>query len=94
MARQGWQGFSRFGKSGEEAQKLAHDSGSVQFFVMTGTNPGLDGSYTAWGRMKTGTETLDKLNNVRVIGEAPAEKQNIKKVHTLPDLSGDTSTEK
>ena len=40
------------------------DSAGCQFFVMHGEAPGLDGKYTAFGRLVSGLETLDRIASV------------------------------
>ncbi|MGH9748346.1 MAG: peptidylprolyl isomerase [Candidatus Polarisedimenticolia bacterium] len=37
------------------------DSGSCQFFIMHGDNPGLDNQYTIFGRVVQGIEVVDKI---------------------------------
>jgi len=37
------------------------DSASSQFFLMDASNPGLDGAYSAFGKLTDGFETLDKI---------------------------------
>jgi peptidyl-prolyl cis-trans isomerase B (cyclophilin B) len=37
------------------------DSGSCQFFIMHGDNPGLDNQYTIFGRVLEGIEVVDKI---------------------------------
>jgi cyclophilin family peptidyl-prolyl cis-trans isomerase len=41
------------------------NSASCQFFVMTANAPFLDGKYSAFGRMVSGDETLDRIANAR-----------------------------
>jgi cyclophilin family peptidyl-prolyl cis-trans isomerase len=49
------------------AARLGNDvnSSTSQFFVMTGTAPGLDGQYSAFGMMVEGLETLDAIANAK-----------------------------
>ena len=37
------------------------NSGDSQFFIMTGSSPGLDGKYTIWGQVIEGMENVDKI---------------------------------
>lgn len=40
------------------------NTGNCQFFIMHGTNPGLDGKYTVWGRVLEGMDVVDKIANL------------------------------
>jgi peptidylprolyl isomerase len=57
------------------ARSSAPDSGNSQFFIMFAPNPGLDGQYTAWGRVISGMEYVDQIkrgssaSNGKVAGE-------------------------
>lgn len=42
------------------------DSASSQFFIMHGTEQGLDGNYAAFGKLIEGEETLDEIANTPV----------------------------
>jgi peptidyl-prolyl cis-trans isomerase B (cyclophilin B) len=48
------------------ARSTDPNSAGCQFFIMDGDNPGLDGSYTIFGMLESGFETLDKIVSVRV----------------------------
>jgi peptidyl-prolyl cis-trans isomerase B (cyclophilin B) len=37
------------------------DSAGSQFFIMVGTNPGLDGQYSAFGKVVSGLDVVDKI---------------------------------
>lgn len=44
------------------AARNAHpDSANGQFFIMTGNNPKLDGSYTVWGQVRAGLQHIDAI---------------------------------
>lgn len=43
------------------ARTMAVDTANAQFFIMLADNPGLDGQYTAWGRVTQGMELVDKI---------------------------------
>ena len=44
-----------------------YDSASSQFFIMTGDNTQLDGTYAAFGKVIEGLDIVDKIANVDVI---------------------------
>ena len=44
------------------ARSQSPDSANSQFFLMTGTNPSLNGSYTAFGRVVVGLDVVKALN--------------------------------
>ncbi len=46
------------------------NSAGSQFFIMLAANPGLDGQYTAFGKLVSGDETLEKIAKTPV-GPAP-----------------------
>lgn len=46
--------------------KKGYDSASSQFFIMTGDNASLDGSYAAFGQVIEGQDVVDKIANVEV----------------------------
>ena len=47
-----------------------HTNGS-QFFTTVKPTPWLDGIHTVYGKIVTGTETIDLINNTEVIGSTP-----------------------
>ncbi len=53
------------------AREAHVNTAGSQFFVMTAKNDGLDGRYTAFGRLVEGMETLDALANVPVVKAPP-----------------------
>lgn len=53
------------------ARETHNNTAGSQFFVMTVKNTGLDGRYTAFGRLVEGAETLDALANVPVAKAPP-----------------------
>jgi peptidyl-prolyl cis-trans isomerase B (cyclophilin B) len=56
------------------------DSASTSFFIVTGDNPGLDGVYTAFGRVVAGLDVVDAIQAVARNGEAPVERVDLKTV--------------
>lgn len=43
------------------ARTMDPDSANAQFFIMLADNPGLDGQYTAWGKVVSGMEHVDAI---------------------------------
>ena len=43
------------------ARSGSPDSASSQFFIMVGDNPGLDGQYSAFGKVVSGMDVADKI---------------------------------
>ena len=48
------------------ARANSYDSGSAQFFIMTGTTTSLDGNYAAFGYVLAGLEVVDAIANCEV----------------------------
>lgn len=46
--------------------KEGYDSASCQFFITTGDNTNLDGSYAAFGKVIEGLDVAEKISNVKV----------------------------
>ena len=71
------------------ARETHPNTAGSQFFVMTVTNTGLDGRYTAFGKLVDGMAALDALANVPVVrgggGEAsdPVEKPRLEGVEMV-----------
>ena len=60
------------------ARSMRPNSAGSQFFIMTGVAPHLDGSYAAFGRVLTGLEEADRIQNVkRDRSDRPLESQVI-----------------
>lgn len=47
------------------------DSASTSFFIVTSDAGALDGQYTAFGRVVSGLDVVDRIENVEVDGETP-----------------------
>ena len=47
------------------ARSMRPNSAGSQFFIMTGIAPHLDGQYAAFGRVTSGSEYADRIQNVR-----------------------------
>ncbi len=66
------------------ARSTSPDSASCQFFVMHGTSPHLDGSYSVFGRVHTGLDVVDAIvSTPRGRNDKPNEKQVIKKATVI-----------
>mgnify|MGYP002631330718 CR=1 FL=1 len=53
------------------------NSASSQFFVMHADSAFLNGQYSAFGKLVSGLDTLDRIAGTKLRGEAPVEKQVI-----------------
>jgi peptidyl-prolyl cis-trans isomerase B (cyclophilin B) len=62
------------------ARSASPDSASCQFFVMHAKSPHLDGQYTAFGKLVSGLEVVDKIvNSKKGANDKPIEPQTILK---------------
>jgi peptidyl-prolyl cis-trans isomerase B (cyclophilin B) len=62
------------------ARSQSPDSGSCQFFVMHKASPSLDGQYSAFGKLVSGLDVVDKIvNSKRNSQDKPFEPQTIMK---------------
>ncbi len=62
------------------------NSASTQFFIMHGTTPSLDNNYSAFGKLVSGLEVVDKIANTprnQAAGDRPNEPQTILKMVVL-----------
>lgn len=59
------------------------DSATTSFFIVTGRAEALDGQYTAFGRVESGMEVVQAIENVAVNGEAPVERVELVGVRVL-----------
>lgn len=55
-------------------------SASTSFFIVTGSPPGLDGVYTAFGRVTSGLEVVEAIEKVERKGEEPVTRVEIRRV--------------
>jgi peptidyl-prolyl cis-trans isomerase B (cyclophilin B) len=55
-------------------------SASTSFFIVTGTPPGLDGVYTAFGRVASGLDVVAAIENVERKGEEPVTRVDLRRV--------------
>jgi peptidyl-prolyl cis-trans isomerase B (cyclophilin B) len=56
------------------------DSASTSFFIVTARTPALDGKYTAFGRVESGMDVVQKIEAVAVNGETPVERVDLIRV--------------
>lgn len=56
------------------------DSASTSFFIVTARAQALDGQYTAFGKVESGLDVVEKIEAAAVIGEAPIERIELRKV--------------
>ena len=47
------------------------DSATTHFFILAGDGPHLDGTFAAFGRVRSGMEVVDKINGAELEGEKP-----------------------
>ena len=60
------------------------DTASTSFFIVTARAQMLDAKYTAFGRVVSGLDVVQKIESVAVNGEAPAERVELRRVRVLP----------
>ena len=58
----------------------APDSATTSFFIVTGNQPALDGVYTAFGRVVSGMDVVEKIESAPRTGEAPNERIELRAV--------------
>lgn len=56
------------------------DSASTSFFIVTARAQALDGQYTAFGKVESGLDVVDKIEAVALNGETPVDRVELKKV--------------
>jgi peptidyl-prolyl cis-trans isomerase B (cyclophilin B) len=66
------------------ARSQSPDSASCQFFVMHARSPHLDGQYSAFGKLVTGLDVVDKIAKTKTKpGDRPVETQKINKARVV-----------
>jgi peptidyl-prolyl cis-trans isomerase B (cyclophilin B) len=55
------------------------DSATTHFFILAGEGSHLDGRFAAFGRVRTGMEVVDKINNGEMDGEKPKKPVRVKR---------------
>lgn len=58
----------------------APDSASTSFFIVTADAPALDGQYTAFGRVTSGLDVVDRIEAVEVDGETPRTRIEVSRI--------------
>ncbi|OFW38659.1 MAG: hypothetical protein A3J29_17030 [Acidobacteria bacterium RIFCSPLOWO2_12_FULL_67_14b] len=56
------------------------DSASASFFIVTAKAEALDGKYSAFGKVESGIDVVEKIEAVAVNGETPVERVELRKV--------------
>jgi peptidyl-prolyl cis-trans isomerase B (cyclophilin B) len=56
------------------------DSASTSFFIVTARTQALDGQYTAFGKVESGLDVVEKIEAVAVNGETPVDRVELRKV--------------
>lgn len=56
------------------------DSASASFFIVTAKAEALDGKYSAFGKIESGLDVVEKIEAVAVNGETPVERVELRKV--------------
>jgi peptidyl-prolyl cis-trans isomerase B (cyclophilin B) len=59
------------------------DSASTSFFIVTARAQSLDKQYTAFGKVESGLDVVEKIEAVPVNGEEPAQRVELRKVTLL-----------
>jgi cyclophilin family peptidyl-prolyl cis-trans isomerase len=60
------------------------DSATTHFFILAGEGPHLDGRFAAFGRVRSGMEVVDKINNGEMDGEKPKKPVRVKRATAAP----------
>jgi peptidyl-prolyl cis-trans isomerase B (cyclophilin B) len=59
------------------------DTASTSFFIVTAPAPMLDNKYTAFGRVVSGIDVVQKIEGMAVDGETPVERVELRRVRLL-----------
>jgi peptidyl-prolyl cis-trans isomerase B (cyclophilin B) len=59
------------------------DTANTSFFIVTARAPMLDGQYTAFGRVVSGLDVVQKIEGVAVEGETPVERVELRRVRVI-----------
>lgn len=62
----------------------AANSATTNFFILVGDGPHLDGKFAAFGRVRSGMEVVDAINNMPTDGEKPQKPVRITKATVAP----------
>jgi peptidyl-prolyl cis-trans isomerase B (cyclophilin B) len=60
------------------------DSATTHFFILAGNGSHLDGRFAAFGRVRSGMEVVDKINNGELDGEKPKKPVRVKRAMVAP----------
>ena len=60
------------------------DSATTHFFILAGDAPHLDGTFAAFGRVRSGMEVVDKINGAELDGEKPKKPVILKRATVAP----------
>ncbi len=60
------------------------NAATTHFFILVGDSPHLDGTFSAFGRVTSGMEVVDALNNMETEGEKPLKPVRIKTATVAP----------
>jgi peptidyl-prolyl cis-trans isomerase B (cyclophilin B) len=60
------------------------DSATTHFFILAGNGSHLDGRFAAFGRVRSGMEVVDKINNGEMDGEKPRKPVRVKRATAAP----------
>ena len=66
------------------ARLADQDSASTSFFIVTARAQALDGKYTAFGKVDSGLDVVEKIEAVALNGEEPQQRVELRKVTILP----------
>jgi peptidyl-prolyl cis-trans isomerase B (cyclophilin B) len=59
------------------------DSASTSFFIVTARAQALDNQYTAFGKVESGLDVVEKIEAVAVNGEEPAQRVELRRVTVI-----------
>ena len=60
------------------------NSATTHFFILVGEGPHLDGTFAAFGRVRTGMDVVDKINAAPLDGEKPEKPVRLKRASVAP----------
>ena len=61
------------------------DSASTSFFIVTARAQALDGKYSAFGKVESGLDVVEKIEAVALNGEEPQERVELRKVTVVEE---------
>ncbi|HKG13894.1 MAG TPA: peptidylprolyl isomerase [Pyrinomonadaceae bacterium] len=60
------------------------DSATTHFFILAGDGPHLDGTFAAFGRVRSGMDVVDKINGAELDGEKPKKPVRLTRATVAP----------